>query len=105
MGVPGVSEEQRFQIANMFKEDEDLRQMVVRFRQERSAFLDEFAKGFEQYKQGEWFGASATFYKIKKTQFVDDFFDQPTQNLLDYMYEHGFSAPAGWKGYRALTSK
>lgn len=105
MGVPEVSEEQRFQIATMFKEDEDLKEMVSRFRQERATFLEMFGRGFEKYKQGEWFEASAIFFKIKKTQFFDGFVDQPTLNLLSYMDNFKYSAPSEWKGYRALTEK
>ena len=105
MGVPGDSAEQRLQIATMFKEDEDLKEMVMRFRQERTTFLEMFERGFAKYKQGGWFEASALFLKIKKTQFFDGFVDQPTLNLLSYMDKFKYSAPADWKGYRALTEK
>jgi hypothetical protein len=105
MGVPGDNEEQHYQISSMFKDDEDLREVVLRFRQERATFLEMFSKGFVKYKQGAWFEASALFLKITRTQFFEGFVDKPTLNLLGYMDNFKYIAPIDWKGYRALTEK
>ena len=54
MGVPGSPSsggisEQRIEISSMFQVDEDLRSMVLRFRSERSTFLEMFDQGFQKY--------------------------------------------------------
>ena len=51
----------------MFQFDNDLQNTVVRFKNERSTFIELYEQGFKKYILGEWFEASAIFYKIKKT--------------------------------------
>ena len=93
------------EISSQFHHDEDLRNMVLRFRSERSTFLEMFDQGFKKYIQGDWCEASVIFFRIQKTQFSNGFTDQPTLNLLSYMDRYKFMAPDDWQGYRALTHK
>jgi len=92
-------------MSSMFTSDENLRNMVVHFRRERSGFLQMFELGFKKYISGDWINASAIFFKIKKQQFDDKFQDQPTLTLLAFMDQYKFIAPDDWKGFRALTEK
>ena len=97
--------DKRQQVSQLFETDDDLKRMVVRHQKNNRGFISLFNEGYSHYISGNWFEASAIFFKIKSTFFSASFKDKATLNLLSYMDQSKFIAPKDWQGCRVLTEK
>ena len=60
-------------------------------------FLDHYNQGVEYYIEGNW---ELARQKLLKAEQIFGDKDVPIQNLLNFMGEHHFNAPEGWRGYK-----
>ncbi|KAG2495222.1 hypothetical protein HYH03_006828 [Edaphochlamys debaryana] len=71
-------------------------------------FKDDFDKGFHSYRVGDWADARRRLEECRNAR-VDGsgkpLVDGPSDVLLCFMAEHGYTAPPGWRGFRELTEK
>lgn len=89
----------------VFERDSDLLLLRAHVSKEFSSL---FAEGVALYLSGDWPGArtllsQADELMAKNVPALGG--DKPSQTLLSYMADLGFTAPSSWKGYRPLTSK
>ena len=61
-------------------------------------------EGFAAYQQGAWPAAHALLKMCDQWK-AGGKGDGPARVLMGFIEEHGFRAPAGWKGFRELTEK
>lgn len=89
----------------IFDMDSDLLQLRAHVTDK---FLHTFNEGVKAYLAGDW-PAARTFLEDSDKQMAEAApslgGDGPSQTLLSYMSDHGWTAPSTWKGFRPLTSK
>lgn len=92
-----------FDLARVFETDKIMAQMRNRYHVE---FFALFNMGYQNYSQGEWQVARTMLSQtVKMLALVDcpsdeGFVDGPSAELLRYMGEHEYEAPADWRGIR-----
>jgi len=82
----------------ILESDKDLKHM---FRNKNQEFERVFREGFNAYIAGNWQTAKEKFTNCLEIKQEDG----PTQNLMSFLGQHEFIAPAEWKGCRVLTEK